>query len=69
MRDFRRLGGSWKKNRTTSKNGKQRLHFYRDHLKYESKDEAELEGVLSKYLPQSEDANPASQPTGEKPTA
>jgi hypothetical protein len=33
---------------------RQRLHFYRDHLKYEHQDEIELEGVLSKYLPQSE---------------
>lgn len=35
---------------------RQRLHFYRDHLKYEQQDETELEGVLSKYLPQSEAA-------------
>ena len=34
---------------------RQRLHFYRDHLQYESSDQVELEDVLSKYLPQDED--------------
>jgi hypothetical protein len=39
---------------------RQRLHFYRDHLKYEPRDEDELEGVLSKYLPQSEATSPGA---------
>lgn len=30
---------------------RQRLHFYRDHLKYESQDQAALDRVLGKYLP------------------
>jgi hypothetical protein len=30
---------------------RQRLHFYRDHLQYQPKEEAELEEVLGKYLP------------------
>lgn len=35
---------------------RQRLHFYRDHLEYKPADEAELEGVLAKYLPRKETA-------------
>lgn len=30
---------------------RQRLHFYRDHLKYQPEEEAELAGMLDKYLP------------------
>lgn len=35
---------------------RQRLHFYRDHLKHEPQDEVELQSVFSKYLPT---ANPS----------
>jgi hypothetical protein len=33
---------------------RQRLHFYRDHLSYEPRNDLELDGVLSKYLPLAE---------------
>lgn len=42
---------------------RQRLHFYRDHLQFEPRDEVELEGVLSKYLPQPEATTPAPDAT------
>jgi hypothetical protein len=42
---------------------RQRLHFYRDHLQLEPRDEVELEGVLSKYLPQPEVTTPAPDPS------
>jgi len=33
---------------------RQRLHFYREHLKYEPEEEAELQDILGKYLPAAE---------------
>ncbi|MCU4185202.1 ATP-binding protein [Acidiferrimicrobium sp. IK] len=42
---------------------RQRLHFFREHLEYQPQDEAELEGMLSKYLP---NANPDDRAPSEK---
>jgi hypothetical protein len=40
---------------------RQRLHFYRDHLGYEPEETAELQEMLSKYLPAEEEASKASK--------
>lgn len=40
---------------------RQRLHFYREHLKYEPEEVAEFEQVLGKYLPGAEGASSAAE--------
>lgn len=42
---------------------RQRLHFYRDHLQYQPEEEAELQGLLGKYLPHVEDRVFESEPS------
>lgn len=42
---------------------RQRLHFFLGHLEHQPRDEAELEGILSKYLP---NVNPDNRAPSEK---
>jgi hypothetical protein len=42
---------------------RQRLHFYREHLKYEPEEEAELQDLLGKYLPTGKVASSSTRST------